>query len=275
MTAPSLWRRIVKLAVGEDHVFEQLRIDFSIQRESDGTPPAGRAMVFNLSDESEEAIAQRGLSARLDAGYTDTVATIFDGFVERASRSRRGSSRIVSLDLASQAVAVENIGGGLTNRSYDGPEKVRVIAADLIADAGFEAANLELIPEGEEIENFQYSLSALAGLQYALDSLDGGYRYHEDDGVIRITKTGAKDESASDIELSALNGLVGSPTLTDRGAEAYGLLNPLARVGALVTVESRAVSGQWKLAALEHRGNNWTGIFQTKYILRPLDGEAE
>ena len=70
------------------------------------------------------------------------------------------------------------------------------------------------------------------------------------------------------ILVSPTTGLAGAPAETDDGVEITTFLNPLARKGGTVELESDTLSGVYTIVGLRHDADNWEGAFTTWMDLR-------
>ena len=278
------FKRIVRLRVAGASI-EGLKITFRLQRQPNFTGPTGQITIYNLSKDLEQQIEEKGQEVELEAGYPDTVNAIFSGFASRIIRLRRAHARQTVIELAGQDVSENSTAstGTYIDVSYNAGAGVtaRQIASEMISQGGFEASNLEAIPDTQ----FQHGYSITAGLGYALGDLmrqvsqTVGHGTHVswylDDGVIRFNQAGEVDPIAGSLpRLSPATGLIDTPAVTDQGVECWSFLNPLARIGARVPLESETVSGDYKLVSFVHHGSSWDGEFRTGYSLRPLGGDA-
>ena len=216
----------------------------------------------------EDRIIERGGPVQLEAGYPETIASIYEGTVEQVHRGREGLSRVMRLDLTSQVHSIQRL-GGLTARSYPGQVSVRQILADIVvADLGLTLGGLGAIPADAVVLDWAWSLDSAGALTALCKRVE--CTWYEDDGTIRFNRAGRVDAAAGQLVLNQHTGLVGVPSLTEDGAEAVSLLNPMFRIGTAVTVESGTVNGVWKVGSLRHSGDNWRGPFATHLDLRPL-----
>ena len=266
------------------------KIEIEIEREPDAQPPAGEVAIWNLSAENENRIYERGGPVRVSAGYAGNVGVIFEGTVDRVRRERGYASaregagtedrernaverertdvaRITRIELASELHSAVRL-AGISVRTYRGEVPVRQIMADLIGDLGMFSGPMDAIPAGLTTENWGWASrtdTAIASL-----ASFAGVSYYEDDGTIRFNAPGMAQADVAAFTLSPRNGLIGAPAVTDYGAECASFLNPNARMGAVVRLESETLSGTWKVAGLRHWGTNWVGDFRTEYELRSL-----
>ena len=212
-------RRIVVDVAGL--TISEPRINVLVERQSDSTQTNGHVDIYNLSDGHAQLIYDRGTTITVQAGYPTTLATIYQGAVQRVIKGRQQLAHITSIklgDLVKQGGSVNRL-GGVTSRSYDGPVLARQIVTDLVSDIGLEAGPLDAIPADATIENFAFTGPADAALNVALQKV--GVKYFSDGSVIRFRPLGTAGRMAQpdapSVSISPATGLVGVPAVTDDG----------------------------------------------------------
>ena len=266
MTA--FWQHNVEAVIANIRITDP-KIKFSIKRESDRTPPSGFVQIFNLNVNTEKQIYEQGESLVLNGGYGDNLGLLFDGAVQKVERERINLSRITTIKLAGKVVELAKL-SGVTFRSYNGLASVRQVVTDIVSDIGLQVGPLDLIPADAMINNWYYAGQASNALTIAIR--DHNLTWFEDDGVIRFNRPGrgTQQSDAVVIHLSAENGLIGAPSVTDQGVRLRCLLRPTVRMCNVVELTSQATSGRFKIVAIHHQGDNWTGSFYSELELREL-----
>ena len=247
----------------------ELRIAVSLDRQIDRTQDTGEVDIYNLNDQNEQRIWERGGPIRIVAGYPQTSAIIFDGEMQRVIRTREGLAKITKIKLGDQVRQRDRLGGTFSG-SFAGPESVRRIALDIIGlGLGLPVGPLNNIPADATYTDFYWGgQPAASALDILLDTVD--CTWFEADGVVRINKVGELQSDAPLITVSPETGLVGTPAATDEGAECRMFLNPAVQLGSLLTIENANLAGNWKVVGLQHRADNWDGDFVTFCDLRPV-----
>ena len=262
----SLFKRIIRVDIA-DLVIEEPRIRFSLARESDETAPSGEITIWNLARPTEDRIFERGASVKLDAGYPSTIATLFDGHVEKIVRERAELARLTRITLTGQAT---NAGQRSDKISIIHPTatpiSLRELAAYFVRDLGLTLGPQDAIDASLTVQNWTWAGPTIPGLNVICRRAN--VTWYEDDGVVRFNRIGELQSDAVTITLTPDSGLIGSPAVTEEGVRCRSFLQPLARVGAQVDVRSENVDGSYKLVSLVHRGDNWDGEFVTEYDLR-------
>ena len=198
-----------------------VKIAFEIERKSDQTPVSGFVELWNLSKEHESLIYERGKTARLIAGYDNSMGVIYDGAVERIVRSRSSLSRITRLELTGKVSAPDKL-GAVVSRTWAGKTKVRSIIKDIVEkDLKLEVGPLDAISPDAVLDNFSWTGGGIQGLKSVCATQ--GVRWFDDDGVIRFNRLGMEQADLAEIQLSKETGLIGRPSVTDDGVQATSL----------------------------------------------------
>ena len=246
-----------------------LRIVFDIERQIDPSENRGTVTIYNLAPENETQVRERGDEISIDAGYPETQARLFKGFVERVLRIREDLARKTTIKLA-DAVRKNTRIGGVTRQTLRPPVTVRDVAHILARDIGLPIASLDAIPPTATLnDGWVFNENAAAGLTILLKRVNCAW--YEDDGLIRINKFARLQTDGPTIRTSPDSGLIDRPIETDEGAEAIMLLNPEVRPGIRLDIESVSLTGSFKVVGCRHEGDNWySGPFQTWVDLREL-----
>ena len=266
--------RLVRATVA-DVIVENLLIRFRIRREATSTPPAGTVDLYNLADDSETKIRQRGRSVVLEAGYGDQMDRVFDGRVRRVERQREHLDRITRIHVGGTMAATATT-RSLFIRSYEGSVSVRDLIRDGVEVLGLPLGDLDLVPADAVEVDFHYN--GLTRIMLTERLRPRGLEWYEDDGgVVRISRIQrTADDRPQGVVISEATGMIGTPTVTDDGLRVRSLLDARLRLDTRVRVESvvAEVSDRtWKVIDVEHAGDNREGEYVTVVELRPL-GEA-
>ena len=87
---------------------------------------------------------------------------------------------------------------------------------------------------------------------------------------MRFSEPGKAQMDAPTIALTPETGLIESPVVTDEGAAARMFLNPAVVLGCQIDLTSATLNGRYKVIALRHTGDTWSGDFETGVDLREV-----
>ena len=189
-----LYRRQIKVDVAGFTISEP-RIVVELDRQIDSTQDRGEVSIYNLRDEHEDRIRDRGGPITVSAGYPETVAIVFDGEVQRVIRTRKDKARVTRIKVGDQVRQKSRL-GGVYSDSIAGPELVRRIVTAMnggplppgvtSAPPGYLALGpLDAISADATVTNWHWggqpADAALTGLLARVECT-----WFEADGLIRI-----------------------------------------------------------------------------------------
>lgn len=258
----TFWKRTIVVRVaGLEISAPKISVDIKLDTES--TANTGTVTVHNLSKTHEQLIVERGVAIEVDAGYGSQIGRIFTGSVQRVEREREGLERMTKIAVSSSEIEAEKL-GGFTMRTYQGAYSVRSIVSDIVQlDMQLPLGDLTPIPESLTTNNWQWAESSREALKNLLKT-HGITAYQDGDGVLQFNRAGMRSQVAATITLNRNNGLVETPSVTDKGVRARSLLNPAMRIGDVLRLESELITGEYKITTLSHTGSNWDDNLYTE-----------
>ena len=268
-------------------MIEDLFIRFKVKREANPTPAEGVIDIYNLNQSNETRIRERAVRVLLEAGYGDTLETIFDGVIRRVERVRADRDRITRVHVGGRT-AIGAPRRSTFLRTYEGDIAVRDIVRDGVATLGLELGDVSLIPEDAAETDFTYNGSTQLMLSERLRPL--GIEWYEDSGVVRFSRfRTSSDDRTSGVVVSERTGMIGSPTVTDDGVRVAMLLDARMRLDTRIRIETQAsvvdrgasadavneraqelLGGVWKVIEVLHAGDNRDGEYRTTVEGRPV-----
>ena len=249
-------------------VISSPRIWFEVGRSADRTSDRATVEIYNLASGTQEQVYERAGPVSLSAGYEGMVGELFSGQVQHVRQPRRvgaGVARITRIecgDLNRSINAVSGVQplGGMTSRSYDGPESLRGVLRDLASDMGLTLGPLDAVPD-TTVSNWSFAGEAADAVTVLLGAV--GRSWWEDGGVLRVRRRGDAGQSdAPRFLVSPGSGLIGAPVPTDEGCEIVTFLNPGLRVGSFVRLESDTKIGDYTTGRVDASGRQLAGVVQ-------------
>ena len=264
----TLYRRAIRVTTAGLRI-AQPRISFEVYREANETQNTGFVNIYNLAPETAQRIYQRGEDIRIEAGYPETIATVYEGSVQRVRRHRQDLAHITHITLG-DAVRKSPLFGGVTTRSYFGLVPLRQIVAYIVThDLGLIIGPLDAISPHTHVPDFSWSGSSARCLTHTLRQYD--LHWYEEDGVVRIRRVGNTQPDVTLVTVTPDTGLIGTPQETDDGVEVTMFLNPEIQRGGILALRSDALTGRLRVVALRHTGDNWEGQFTTWTDCRAIE----
>ncbi len=232
-----------------------LRISFRAERKIAAVASSCTIQIYNLSPASRGTLAQRSLAivradplryVRLDAGYLGGAGkavkgVLFYGVIVRCTNQREGPDWITTIE------ANAAFGFALLNtiqKSWDVTAglPVRTVLTELITNIGFTTVTFS--PQAELIlaVKFTHTVVVTGSGYEAVRRIceEYGLVFWVDIGGAAITAKGYPKSTVT-LSIDEDTGLLGTPKVTDLGAEFRTLLDPRLEPGNLVIVTSHTL----------------------------------
>ncbi|MBB3231060.1 baseplate hub protein [Halomonas stenophila] len=223
-----IWGRVYKLEVGDDaeklvvdgFAPDPAQIQFRIDRGYGGFDSLAQIVVYGLSRESRQKVYERFDTVRFAAGYRDNWGQLFAGTIYNVSIGRDGPDTFVTLFCRASGA---NWDDAQVVRTFGrGAHMSEVITA--VAES-FELP-VELVGDFSDLPTLASSLpvqqSANSWLAGAAKDFD--FTWTIDSGRVIISRDGAERKTVH--STSALTGLIGTPIITQYGAEVTTAMMP-------------------------------------------------
>lgn len=225
-------------ADGEVLVIEELRITFQLNKTLLGYPTRGRIEIYNLSEENIQRIGKRYSVATLEAGYATTKAHVFTSNIMNFYKSRQGVDSVFNLILAGEAPAWAD---SVFVRTYREGMPPSTILRDVAGS--FEGVIIGTLLEDASWEAKLSSVTHAGNARTIMDKLARDYNFDWaiHDGQIDVIPRGQVLTDQPIYVITPETGLIGSPTLTELGADFRVLLNPDIMLGRQVQMSAESV----------------------------------
>ncbi len=268
-STPARYKRVALVTIeteaGQRIVIEDLRIAFEIRREAQPDQAPAKLELYNLTERTAGRI-EIGNALQVHGGYKGKVALIYAGEVAHIEQKRQGVDRIVTLTLG-ESMSREGT-SAICSKSYKGAVNIKTAVLDIALAMGLGVGDTHLIPS-LQIENYVCQGKAADALTKLLRP--HGIEWYTENGVLHYSSLGVTTGAAHVI--SENTGMIGSPTLKERGVRALAVLNPHIQRGQRARIESELVRGEYKVIAVTHRGDTWGDEWHTEIDARVIADE--
>lgn len=267
-------------SVGQEHYH---RIEFEIEKDLKGTPNQCKLTIYNLSVASRDLFKGAPVRVTLEAGYEDAPRLLFLGDLRFADSDIKGLDWVTTLQLADGGRAYAN---AKVNKSFTKGTPLRTILDSLARAFG---VPLEL--QGRSSTDLDQRIAAgevLTG--YAADELERlllpyGFGYSFQNGrlqLLRFDKVLPGELRVIREDTGEGGGMLGSPEIDPPKIRAppktghHGQAHSSAKVpklkfkhtlypelvpGERIQMQSRSVTGTFKIDSFKHKGdtsgNDW------------------
>ena len=271
--------------IGETVNGRALHVEFDFEKSETESSNTGKITISNLSDEHKAIINEKGCQLEVRAGYMSHMYPIFKGDVSETSEDLNDADRDLEIELVDglsqydipgsislnevntcstvlqkvkeemgidSAIITEKAQAKLEEAKYDngfafiGKYKAAMTKVCRKAGVQFTLQNgiLHVYCEGEAVTNNVYILSAETGLISVPKK-------------ITISKNGASSTGSKKSTTSS-----GKKGTTEKGIPGYEVeyfLNGSIGINDLVQLQSRKLSGTFKVHKIHYKGDNYKG----------------
>lgn len=219
---------------------QMLRVRFKVKKTITGSAPnAGTLEIWNLSKESREALRKELDSARLEAGHVEAGnrGIILTGQIRDVAHARENADIVTTVEVGDGEKGYRQ---GTIRRTFPAGTK----PAEMID------AILEQMPEvdrgviHEAVQDLPAYPRAVVMCDFCTRELDKigrthGLHWSVQDGALEVVPG---DRFIDEVTvISQRTGMIGVPSVTDKGIEVRTLLNPQIKVGRVIEVRSETL----------------------------------
>lgn len=267
------WIRDIDVYAGQKK-FESLgenalHIEFEINFSDGEEPDTSEVIIYNLSDDSIEAIKRDGY-CYVDAGYREmrNKANILTGEIEDVETEWQGMDKITTIKISDGGKSWRTT---MHNQTYAEGTTATQVLTDLANKLGYEIVAIKPVQEIVYKLGLTLTKSASKSLQQIVHDTKSKMFINKDRIVIR----GMKEGYQTGFVLNQDSGLVGTPSLIkdesgdkadDRDREkskkkkeetakrwkVISLLNPRLETDSIIRVESKTINGDFRVRNGKH-----------------------
>jgi len=254
---------IVKVGLpgGAGLQWSDLHCEVETESTRGATPNTCKVKVYNLAPSSLQFLKQKSLILQVLAGEGAAPSSIFAGDVDRrgVKTEIRGPDRVTEISAKDGGAVIRS---ALFVGSYPPNTTRSQVLADLLAQANLKRGYID-----PTITERTYP-GPMAWAHPARDVLHELYApegalWSIQDGVLQVLNIGGVLPGAA-LKVAPGTGLMGSPTVTDKGVDCRIVLNPAVRCGMVIALQSAVASGGYTVTKFGHSAH-WTGLtWETK-----------
>lgn len=254
-----------------------LHINFSLQKTDLESQNTGRVAVWNLNQEHLAVLDQKDCVVSLRAGYGSRLPLIFAGIASHVETSLDSADRKTEIEVVDNLIEIRDT---YVSVSYNGTVNWKTIFDDVAGQMGV-AVTYSYNAEFVDISNgFSYVGLARDIMTKGCDCC--GLTWSIQNGVIQVKKPG--DVMSKEVYLlTPETGLLGIPkkvVITQADATEQNMvgwdveyfLNGAINIDDYVKLESKTVSGYFRVYSLEMTGDNVSGDWICKARLLEVSG---
>jgi hypothetical protein len=193
----------------------------------------------------------RGVPVLVELGYVDGIHQVFLGDLRTVTHQKDGADWLTTIESGDGEVA-KRIARVKVSTGPGVPIDValRAVVKALGVDAGNAAKVISDLKAAGIAKLFTKRLTINGSAAEAMTNFcnSAGLQWSIQDGAVQIVGRGEAVSPVA-VKLSTATGMVGSPSVDPKGiCSVTALLQPKLVVNGLVTIESRSVSGTFKIS---------------------------
>lgn len=260
-------RLIVKvgLPAGLAQTWTDLHMEVETESVNGSTPNKCRVKIWNLSPTSLTFLRQKKLILQVLAG-SPIPSSIFAGDIDKrgVKTTIQGPDQITEISAKDGGEIIRN---KIFTASYPPGTTRSQVLTDLLAQANLIRGYIDpLIAErvykgpvawAAPVRNVLHELYAPEGALWSIQ-----------DGVLQVLHIGSPLPGSALLVTSG-TGLMGSPTVTDKGIDLKMVLNPAIKPGGLLSVQSRVATGAYTVSKIQHRAHRTGLVWESLIQARP------
>jgi hypothetical protein len=273
-----LYRRSVVLTLsGRSGLkIENLKMAFRVDKTISGQPNKATIDIWNLSAAHRGVFKDEFTRLRLEAGYLGeigaqgNVGIIFDGHIRDVVHKRQGTDIVTHLECGDGDKGIRE---GTINKTLPPGTTVKDVVG-VLREA------MEDVDEGpiqglDDAPAFDREVTLCGPITRELDKIGRTHQVHWSiqDGVLEIIPgTSAINDV---VVIGQDTGMIGAPSVTDKGVNVECLLNPQIRANRMVRVISTTVDvpkEDLRVSSVAFEGDNQNGAFKAIIEAERLEG---
>lgn len=263
-----LFNRVATLKIGvlgqEGKDLTGLRINFSIEKNSESNPNQAKIQVFNLSASSRAFAEQDKLVLVLLAGYapygiepiTEILCT---GDVKKVTNELKGPDWVTTFEMGDGEIALQE---KTFDKTFEKGVSLSKVIGEVKESFGLAAGAISGLVD----KVYSSGLTLSGGSKQLMDVLtkEAGVEWSVQDGEIQVLPpTGSTSNTA--IFISPQSGLLNSPIKREKkGVELSCLLIAGLRPGRQIQIQSSSVNGLYRIRKVTFSGDTVEGDWTAK-----------
>lgn len=227
----NIWGRAYRLEVGDRG--ELLRVDgttgspanirFNVTVHADAMTTLAEITVYGLNRESRDRFYQQYTRVKLEAGYVDNIAVIFEGTIYNTAIGRQGAETFTTMYCRSIGSEWES---SFVNKTWGANTPAKQYIEEVAETFGYP---VEFVGDFSDLPALINGATLSQSTKSAMNDLGRNYSFSWTMRNFRLTITrlgAAKETENSMYRIAADTGMVGSPQIRERGVDVTIKMNP-------------------------------------------------
>jgi len=229
--------------IGEDKtkVISDLRISFEVTKSKRSYPNIAKIDLYNPNEDTISLITNGKPIFILNAGYKDNLGLIFKGRQRNFFDNKVAPERVVTIYAGDGQREWED---STINKTFSSTVDLKTLVTEILTtflDTGELSLGTLQDLDGRPADKL-FGISVSGSTKDVMDQIadDYGLTWSIQDNEITVTDRDKPLESLEAVLIKQTTGMVGSPTLTEIGADVTTLLNPNLLPNRTFKIESES-----------------------------------
>ena len=238
----------------EGKVIKGLRIVFKVTKSIISTPNLCEITLYGINDNTAALLGKKYTNIILNAGYESKVRLIYKGQIKNTFINKSGTEHTATIYCGDGEAAWES---AIFNKTIASNVTIKSAIKDIVSTFSSVAQEASKVIEGDtsaldSITDRLEPQTLIGSSKDILDKMakDYGFEWSIQDSEVVILNEEQTLADAQAILIRADTGMIGSPTITEIGADVVTLLNPDALPNKLIKIESASQDVAIQNAAL-------------------------
>jgi hypothetical protein len=220
---------------GESRVIKQLRVNFEITKSIISFPNLCRLTIYNPNNDTLSALQKKYTKIVLNAGYKGDLRLLFKGEIRNVFQAKSGTDRVITIYAGDGERDWQN---ATFNKTFT--ENVTISSAIEEVLKSFKDVAIGVINGLPQIADKLRGQTLSGSSKDILDVFadEYGFNWNIQDGEVIITPVESPLEGDDAVLVNSATGMIGSPTITEVGADVTTLLNPRMLPNRAFKIES-------------------------------------
>ena len=241
------FKRIYELVItpeeGEERTITGLRINFDITKNVLSLPNVCRITIANANNDTLSTLQKKYTRITLRAGYDGNIALLFKGDVRNVFQSKPANERLLTVFAADGEKSYQN---AIFNKSFSPNIAVGTALEEIMKT--FEGVTIGSFQDLPSVADKLRGQSLSGSSKDLMDEFANEYKFDwsiQDGESVIISKDKILNIDEA-VVLTSATGMIGSPIITEIGANVIALLNPLLLPNTAFRIESILADSQVK-----------------------------
>jgi len=245
----------------DDVVIDELRVAFKVERNLKAEPNKLELSIYNLSSKTRDRFTKASGEVRvqIEAGYKDSIGLIFMGDARRVYTLIEGPNIALKIEGGDGEKALRS---ARFSESFGPGTKMADVLTKMADKLGVNAgAAKDRIRKGdfrggvqEYVQSFNFS--GVLRDEFDRQMKSAGLTWSVQNGELQILSDDETTQQEA-LRFSSDSGLIGSPTLADKGVVKFQcLMQSALSPGRKVVLDSKSIKETLKITKLTFRGDS-------------------